>query len=195
MGRSPPRPRGLPQFRVDVKKLSIVSPAPAGIAPDKTSGSPARSRLPRARGDCPLASRPASLPAPSPPRPRGLPQVVRSWGSSTRVSPAPAGIAPTPTPCEGQMQSLPRARGDCPFSKNLRSGDHRSPPRPRGLPLVLRWRSMFSSVSPAPAGIAPTFAAWRCVTLSLPRARGDCPSRRRLFNKRRMSPPRPRGLP
>ena len=176
-------------------KNGEVSPAPAGIAPPSRRRRARPRRLPRARGDCPQARQVCVARQVSPPRPRGLPLRGIPRGAGDHVSPAPAGIAPTNKKIGKMAVCLPRARGDCPFTEQLAAAGLASPPRPRGLPLKESLDRKDTEVSPAPAGIAPFFPPDRYVLTCLPRARGDCPTDDRNFQRASMSPPRPRGLP
>ena len=176
-GASPPRARGstAPQERQDGPEA--VSPACAGIYPSLARSCFFASRLPRVRGDLPRCHYRPSADPPSPPRARGSTSTRGSRPGLMRVSPACAGIYPGAKGDSTRRAGLPRVRGDLPRRVFVGLADLESPPRARGSTLRqhLLWHQ--SSVSPACAGIYLIQSFMVSLVPSLPRVRGDLPSR------------------
>ncbi len=150
---SPPHPRGS-TLRPSARDLwDFVSPAPAGIDPERTFDIVHVKGLPRTRGDRPGAGDRQQRAAPSPPHPRGSTRLVSRRPQNHLVSPAPAGIDPPRCRCTSAFRRLPRTRGDRPEKDDARRPGYQSPPHPRGSTLWLLDRRRCHHVSPAPAGI------------------------------------------
>ena len=111
----------------------------------------------------------------------------------TEVSPAHAGMDPSPPHKDYQRQCLPRARGDGPIFLQLQGGAQRSPPRTRGWTQDDGFGLRPRSVSPAHAGMDPTTTPPLALGGRLPRARGDGPATRPSPWPYSASPPRTRG--
>ncbi len=172
---SPPRTRGsTPVPGQDAAHLR-VSPAYAGIDPDKDSSAVAVGGLPRVRGDRPAPVAMRSATNRSPPRTRRSTPTGSRRRSGGRVSPAYAGIDPRCAGSRHRGGSLPRVRGDRPrpTARNHRLAE--SPPRTRGSTRGRRIHSDGKPVSPAYAGIDPGRRNTSRQARSLPRVRGDRP--------------------
>ena len=129
---SPPHPRGSTLARMLDEAKPYVSPAPAGIDPRRSTKRRTRGRLPRTRGDRPARSPSSISCARSPPHPRGSTLAIRRDADPRHVSPAPAGIDPSPARLRSARSSLPRTRGDRPLLAARPVGARESPPHPRG---------------------------------------------------------------
>ena len=129
---APPRPRGWTVAPQHAARGVPGSPAPAGMDPLQGTQQPCPPRLPRARGDGPLAL-PANAAAWSaPPRPRGWTPSDPPAARPPRGSPAPAGIDPRSAARRASGTRLPRARGDGPEIHKAEREAIEAPPRPRG---------------------------------------------------------------
>ena len=113
-GPAPPHTRGWTQPRAPDQALRGGSPAHAGMDPGPSRPRTPSTRLPRTRGDGPLATADTDLQAVAPPHTRG-------WtlsGDGTRQvldgSPAHAGMDPSDTLERPGAVWLPRTRGDGP---------------------------------------------------------------------------------
>ncbi len=129
----------------------------------------------------------------SPPPPRGSTPKARRNRRSELVSPAPAGIDPTPSRRWPSWRRLPRPRGDRPQTTQPCQIKLTSPPPPRG---STRWRPTSIArpmVSPAPAGIDPRCTTTGSPAICLPRPRGDRPAETIKSLEGYESPPPPRG--
>ncbi len=93
---SPPRTRGSTRRHPRAVQFHQVSPAHAGIDPRPPATPPAAWRLPRARGDRPLPVTATGDEVASPPRTRGSTPENSHIRYQRPVSPAHAGIDPTP---------------------------------------------------------------------------------------------------
>ena len=153
---SPPRSRGSAQGRSPEGHGREVSPALAGIGPERRPSGSSRTCLPRARGDRPDAARLRLHVFPSPPRSRGsAPRRLRAaWANL--VSPALAGIGRCLRCLPWRALCLPRARGDRPLTIAKVELEELSPPRSRGSAAVGREVEASEDVSPALAGIGPS---------------------------------------
>ena len=129
---SPPHPRGSTHALAEGFSAQLVSPAPAGIDPAIRIRFSRCRRLPRTRGDRPARSPSSISCARSPPHPRGSTLAIRRDADPRHVSPAPAGIDPSPARLRSARSSLPRTRGDRPLLAARPVGARESPPHPRG---------------------------------------------------------------
>ncbi len=190
---SPPRTRGSTCPRPPPGLCTPVSPAYAGIDPQKDSSSSAPLCLPRVRGDRPSKAQGGKPLAGSPPRTRGSTLHPSQRWSSRRVSPAYAGIDLFRLWRSGGGSRLPRVRGDRPHSPDLAYPTLESPPRTRGStqPRFALLRS--HPVSPAYAGIDPSPPPNTRSATGLPRVRGDRPKWGFALQLLDVSPPRTRG--
>ncbi len=190
---SPPHPRGSTPHSIGHRIDLRVSPAPAGIHPDLGCAHPGGRGLPRTRGDPPITAFCALFPALSPPHPRGSTIAVALAPRAALVSPAPAGIHPSPTRSSSSRRRLPRTRGDPPAAWSDLTGEFTSPPHPRGSTPIAAPIQSRSSVSPAPAGIHPGIVSVSRRRGRLPRTRGDPPLVLAVRQHDLESPPHPRG--
>ena len=171
----------------------MVSPAYAGIDPEKCSRRTLATCLPRIRGDRPHALDGRGQGVASPPHTRGSTPGPSRHPQATPVSPAYAGIDPIFDPFLAALAGLPRIRGDRPRILGPEGRSSRSPPHTRGSTV---WESMewlVPAVSPAYAGIDPNTPAVHSPTARLPRIRGDRPHRDVRDFLRAKSPPHTRG--
>ena len=170
-----------------------VCPAHAGI--DLVTGYAVKAvaRLPRARGDRPVAESPTSRGPESAPRTRGSTLALRANLRAGGVCPAHAGIDHIIAASPSLSAGLPRARGDRPGQSNVSVESLRSAPRTRGSTQGSRPLARDPPVCPAHAGIDPSSSARCSCGLCLPRARGDRPHTARARGRRRTSAPRTRG--
>ena len=153
MGASPPRTRGSTLASHRLCASVVVSPAYAGIDPSKIILYMLAIRLPRVRGDRPLALCCRAWPRQSPPRTRGSTWPCIGQLPRIDVSPAYAGIDLQEGLREQWKQCLPRVRGDRPDGKKMFSAEQMSPPRTRGSTLCQEVIHGADVVSPAYAGI------------------------------------------
>ena len=173
--RAPPHARGSPRRWVAAIQDLVGSPACAGIAPKGRTGSAARSRLPRMRGDRPWLHDLYWRLAGAPPHARGSPLGRRHRVGLLPGSPACAGIAPSRGTPRRSSQRLPRMRGDRPCDLGAEGEQARAPPHARGSPHGTCALHRSPSGSPACAGIAPRVPEAAPERSRLPRMRGDRP--------------------
>ena len=153
--KSPPHPRGWSELPAAIPSRSQVSPAPAGMVRTRATSRRRAERLPRTRGDGPLAPARWWRASASPPHPRGWSVLPGLSAAEAMVSPAPAGMVRRWAGADRFHGSLPRTRGDGPRSRPSAPALTRSPPHPRG------WSAGGAAVlcgvwvSPAPAGMVP----------------------------------------
>ena len=190
---SPPHPRGSTCHRHRVCFPRLVSPAPAGIDLPPVYAARCLRRLPRTRGDRPVAATEGVRDQRSPPHPRGSTPALLCRRILLAVSPAPAGIDPLRKTSQTRGRGLPRTRGDRPDTWRSTRLWRMSPPHPRGSTPTADGAASCATVSPAPAGIDLLEERIRSLAERLPRTRGDRPGAkcRRLFTSQ--SPPHPRG--
>ncbi len=186
---SPPPTRGSTPLGHLRGSFCDVSPAYAGIDPDRDGPRPDVSRLPRLRGDRPVAE--ATFPEllMSPPPTRGSTAEVHRALLGPVVSPAYAGIDRCPASPGRAACRLPRLRGDRPAGMLVVSGVPESPPPTRGSTRGIGAQLLIQEVSPAYAGIDPGSLAAPHGIFGLPRLRGDRP--RVLFFPLEMAPSPP----
>lgn len=150
--------------------------------------------LPRARGDGPGRVWIGGSEKGLPPRPRGWSGSRRAASDPPAIAPAPAGMVRSGHHGFGRPARCPRARGDGPSAEDLLDTFTELPPRPRGWSGQEVLGEHPDDVAPAPAGMVrgipvPATELRRC-----PRARGDGPRGSGHPGRRRMLPPRPRGI-
>ena len=191
--RAPPHPRGSTLALSAAVHFKEGSPAPAGIDPRRPSPSRPRRRLPRTRGDRPLAGSGQRFTGPAPPHPRGSTLRAARRAIGRCGSPAPAGIDPRSDRAIISGCGLPRTRGDRP--KTPPSLVHRAPapPHPRGSTRRSARSQDLQRGSPAPAGIDPISAPGCSIGAWLPRTRGDRPATVAATGTKLEAPPHPRG--
>ena len=118
--RASPRARGSTHF--EAPRLHAIEgfPACAGIDPGPTGTRSRSMRLPRVRGDRPMASNFFLKPGLASPRARGSTRFGRGVESDVRGFPACAGIDPLPaTDISAQIAASPRARGSTPSGEAI----------------------------------------------------------------------------
>ncbi len=214
---SPPPTRGWTRRATGVRDADTVSPAHAGMDLPLRFPPPLRPRLPRPRGDGPVAPRvgPRCRPR-SPPPTRGWTLRPAFVVAVDPVSPAHAGMDPCAASGALPTSSLPRPRGDGPGTarhacagmgpcksppptRGWTLADQRavqqrgaSPPPTRGWTPVADIAAFLVPVSPAHAGMDPGLWFAASQSLSLPRPRGDGPHPTPETSCR-LRLPRPRG--
>ncbi len=114
LNAAPPHPRGSTPPRHRRPGPDSGSPASAGIDPRHHRRAACGARLPRIRGDRPMARRSASSDWPAPPHPRGSTQRMMVNSARRGGSPASAGIDPSARCPDRAGTRLPRIRGDRP---------------------------------------------------------------------------------
>ena len=160
--RATPPNHGLPGF-----------PVPAGIDPDRLPPECGRQRLPRARGDRPVALFWRGNGDAASPCPRGSTLTIYSSARSTRGFPVPAGIDPSGfAVASGMGMASPCPRGSTRSADSVRSS---------------------APGFPVPAGIDPIPASGMSPSNRLPRARGDRPLTVAGDVSRETASPCPRG--
>ncbi len=169
------------------------SPARAGMDPRRLAVRGTCTRLPRTRGDGPLAKRRDTPPKRAPPHARGWTpnDVVRqlcAWGS-----PARAGMDPPPPSAWPSRLGLPRTRGDGPATKREAMSHRTAPPHARGWTRHEERSHESPHGSPARAGMDPRRAARWAAARGLPRTRGDGPKLLSDYRPLVQAPPHARG--
>ncbi len=150
-------------------------------------------RLPRSRGDGPIARLAILYWRVAPPLTRGWSLDTEGSDDCDSGSPAHAGMVPvTPRQAAAKMR-LPRSRGDGPPPFSRLGAFVSAPPLTRGWspPLSLEW--LVLDGSPAHAGMVPGPTCGSLPPAWLPRSRGDGPWSRPDFRGTRWAPPLTRG--
>ena len=129
----------------------------------------------------------------APPRSRGWTRDARGATPAASGSPALAGMDPSSAVVDFALMGLPRARGDGPMSKLLRSEQRKAPPRSRGWTHTGDRRPGPAPGSPALAGMDPVEGTATHGSSRLPRARGDGPVELDPATVAKLAPPRSRG--
>ena len=170
-----PRSRGWTPTRGAVGRLPSGFPALAGMDPSPLRTRTPRERLPRARGDGPVAQGRTPHPDEASPRSRGWTRRPGPRAAPGRGFPALAGMDPDVEHRFARPFWLPRARGDGPAVEALVRITRRASPRSRGWTQPTRPAMARQEGFPALAGMDPAvcFFCWLCYRL--PRARGDGP--------------------
>ena len=171
----PPRTRGWTLARLPRSALGIVSPAHAGMDPQRQGLRGSRPRFPRARGDGPPILIGDCQHTTFPPRTRGWTRETIHRITTRAVSPAHAGMDPTHTRPLWRIRRFPRARGDGPRIRRRRLRSSSFPPRTRGWTLFLLGLLLQEEVSPAHAGMDLYTCRPGSADNRFPRARGDGP--------------------
>ena len=152
----PPQARGCTAEIAVSEPVIQVSPAGAGMHRISRAGRIAARGFPRRRGDAPFSGGAKSLSVTFPPQARGCTVCVLTLLLQLRVSPAGAGMHPTPEATETATEGFPRRRGDAPKSSDLRRFSSRFPPQARGCTPRGQHLPVPRGVSPAGAGMHPT---------------------------------------
>ena len=151
----PPRERGWSPDNRPIQGTGCVSPARAGMVPTEISCLTGFSRFPRASGDGPAGTHCDTSPNLFPPRERGWSRCLPRRSGNEYVSPARAGMVPTPLLARTAWHRFPRASGDGPPECRHAARLSWFPPRERGWSLQPGdvWCGVV--VSPARAGMVP----------------------------------------
>ena len=189
----PPHTRGSTGSSPSTRGSRLVSPAYAGIdripgAAEKMTGC-----FPRIRGDRPCGVVSASRSNWFPPHTRGSTPSSNSGCRSQPVSPAYAGIDPRLRFSRLGQTRFPRIRGDRPGRCRSWSKGISFPPHTRGSTLGAPRVGAHRAVSPAYAGIDPTWWSALPPRVSFPRIRGDRPTQRQNIDSSCLFPPHTRG--
>ncbi len=190
---SPPPTRGWTLPNRLHHRVGGVSPAHAGMDPSRAALAYEARRLPRPRGDGPPQVIRGSSERESPPPTRGWTRQKRALWAHGDVSPAHAGMDPRQALRSKPRTGLPRPRGDGPCRCSIPPMRWASPPPTRGWTLWRVARAGRGAVSPAHAGMDPTYTVDPTARGSLPRPRGDGPAARVNVQDRSESPPPTRG--
>ena len=150
-------------------------------------------RLPRTRGDGPVALFMISYLTKAPPHSRGWTRGPRETAERHRGSPALAGMDPSPPPAAPAPRRLPRTRGDGPCSHASESRTTPAPPHSRGWTVGVGKIMGTVLGSPALAGMDPRSARSAAESPRLPRTRGDGPGRSCRSGRDIWAPPHSRG--
>ena len=193
VGMFPPHTRGWTRHHYPEGGRQDVSPAHAGMDPPHPCRRSGSSSFPRTRGDGPSPVSEYCKDSGFPPHTRGWTRVCRAHVRSGCVSPAHAGMDPLARKRWTLMSCFPRTRGDGPRHRWSDLSPWPFPPHTRGwtAPRLLAPRGR--AVSPAHAGMDPSFGATFEVTASFPRTRGDGPLMDSHFGREGMFPPHTRG--
>jgi len=170
-----PHARGSTEKKRQKKRRGFVYPACAGIDRKKETKKEKRLCLPRMRGDRPYRNSRTKITKKFTPHARGSTVSKEDPGSGSHVYPACAGIDPQPGQSPHHGSSLPRMRGDRPWSALEIFWSPRFTPHARGSTPTSHAVKRESGVYPACAGIDLTWQLVVKVDLSLPRMRGDRP--------------------
>ena len=135
---------------------ATVYPACAGIDPRYICSNPTVERLPRMRGDRPVAASDSNLWIKFTPHARGSTCHLYRTDSHIPVYPACAGIDPTSSTCCAGKSSLPRMRADRPWRQVSKSCLSWFTPHARGSTACILSYSTKPEVYPACAGIDPS---------------------------------------
>ena len=128
----PPRERGWsPRSSASISSVD-VSPARAGMVPAPVKPQSWRPCFPRASGDGPRKCDSGARLVLFPPRERGWSPVGRPGICPRLVSPARAGMVPSPPPRPRTSRRFPRASGDGPILIRAAVAHVTFPPRERG---------------------------------------------------------------
>ena len=151
----PPQARGCTLSPSRSISGCLVSPAGAGMHPGLERPPRPGQCFPRRRGDAPPISQRLKCGFRFPPQARGCTLGCSSEALCRRVSPAGAGMHPSPTTCPGWPAGFPRRRGDAPDEDRDQRRAGGFPPQARGCTLRHRTGDRGRGVSPAGAGMHP----------------------------------------
>ena len=189
----PPHSRGWTHWLVRVGLGVGVSPALAGMDPERRPRLLQFLRFPRTRGDGPPPPTCSPGPGPFPPHSRGWTPHELHLQRTRIVSPALAGMdrrrsGPRPSP-----RGFPRTRGDGPDDHRHRPQQAGFPPHSRGWTDLDFGSGRGSPVSPALAGMDLAPAPYAQTRRCFPRTRGDGPWTRVRLAQIETFPPHSRG--
>ena len=174
-GQVPPPTRGWPCCGRCLRASGLGSPAHAGMARARASGTRPGARFPRPRGDGPDDGTARRARPGVPPPTRGWPAVAEGHEVGVGGSPAHAGMAPLPQWQALAPRRFPRPRGDGPMVPATAWMVASVPPPTRGWPPVIRPREVAHDGSPAHAGMARWATRPAPAPSRFPRPRGDGP--------------------
>ena len=159
--------------------LSLVDesgfPAHAGMDPASPGRDGSGERLPRTRGDGPVADAARDTRHRASPHTRGWTVVARHGGMFLSGFPAHAGMDPTIDAALAPIERLPRTRGDGPQGGRRRRRAEGASPHTRGWTPADYVLDDADTGFPAHAGMDPGGPAGSCRRQRLPRTRGDGP--------------------
>ncbi len=168
-------------------------PACAGIDPSSARGSRQARRLPRMRGDRPIAGSVAIVLTPAAPHARGSTFSGESSLHRRVGCPACAGIDPKSSERSPTGSRLPRMRGDRPRLGRGRAGRGWAAPHARGSTPDRVIHQPIVAGCPACAGIDPYRNLPAAAPQGLPRMRGDRPDARSADGSTERAAPHARG--
>ena len=153
--QAPPPTRGWTQGNVRKNVRKSGSPAYAGMDRTPRAGRNGWSRLPRLRGDGPIARDEGIPDDGAPPPTRGWTPTLPEPPCTGHGSPAYAGMDPNTRERGHDREGLPRLRGDGPQHLPNHLVLDMAPPPTRGWTRVPQTLSIFVLGSPAYAGMDP----------------------------------------
>ena len=188
-----PHTRGWTRLRERIRELEHGFPAHAGMDLRSTAGAARPPRLPRTRGDGPLASCVRAMLFEASPHTRGWTPASRCARSPRGGFPAHAGMDPGRSVRAGSSRRLPRTRGDGPSAGARTSTGTPASPHTRGwTPLQVR-AGVLERGFPAHAGMDPAPTSSPRSAAGLPRTRGDGPQARSPAAASSVASPHTRG--
>ena len=173
--RAPPPTRGWTGGPRDRLAHPAGSPAHAGMDRLGAAWPGVARRLPRPRGDGPLAWRAGPSTRRAPPPTRGWTCDMPALPDLPSGSPAHAGMDPDWPADADRARRLPRPRGDGPSRPPRSATDSTAPPPTRGWTVGGAVDDAAALGSPAHAGMDRTCGSAETWSTRLPRPRGDGP--------------------
>ena len=152
----PPHTRGWTLRVAPITRHARVSPAHAGMDPERRTPPRQLGCFPRTRGDGPGDLWWDTSGTLFPPHTRGWTRRRPLVKPALPVSPAHAGMDPQPGRISHPPFRFPRTRGDGPHRQVRDSRTHRFPPHTRGWTLSAQLQISDGLVSPAHAGMDPS---------------------------------------
>ena len=174
--RASPHTRGWTLTSEDKRHAESGFPAHAGMDPDLPYRAPPAARLPRTRGDGPVADRLFGERLQASPHTRGWTPRPQAPLRARCGFPAHAGMDPPRPPADAARSRLPRTRGDGPKCQAACDDSVRASPHTRGWTPADVVVSVLEAGFPAHAGMDLPSARSRRPSERLPRTRGDGPS-------------------
>ena len=171
----PPHARGWTQHRCRFAPVEVVSPARAGMDPHSDLDTGCDPGFPRTRGDGPGQTEAAVGDQLFPPHARGWTHIGHLRILIDSVSPARAGMDRSNVQSPVCGRRFPRTRGDGPYLLVLRIEFVKFPPHARGWTPCNPADCWRGGVSPARAGMDPSFPNSHQCRRRFPRTRGDGP--------------------
>ena len=193
IGKAPPPTRGWTPAQDHGHANRVGSPAHAGMDPSSRAPPACSRRLPRPRGDGPLAALSEEQFDEAPPPTRGWTLRIEPLERRGDGSPAHAGMDLRDTPKSVVVERLPRPRGDGPPVTAAVVQNAEAPPPTRGWTFVVGTLPTKLGGSPAHAGMDPDLRPRPCARRWLPRPRGDGPAPTWFVFEASSAPPPTRG--